>query len=153
MNADRSEWALRLVLRLSGLALILALPAALMPTTAMRWTNDLLLSEPLPATRLVEYLTRSISGLYACLGFVTWFLATDVRRYLPIIVCKAVAGTMFGVGITLLDWAIGMPWYWTAVEGPGIVLISVVTIWLARRAAAGFPSLPDAPANVGQSTR
>lgn len=133
MTDCRSETLLRLLLRVSGLVLMLALPAALMPTEWMRWTNDRLLADPLPATPLTQYLTRSLSGLYAAFGVVTWFLATDVRRYAPIIACKSLAGMLFAVGVFMLDLAIGLPWYWTAVEGPGIFAICLAGLVLARR--------------------
>ena len=74
---------------------MLALPAALMPTSCMQQINAWLLVDPLPVTPLVEYLTHSVSGLYACLGLVTWFLAADVRRYRPVIAVKSIAGMSY----------------------------------------------------------
>lgn len=133
MTAAATEKMLRVLLKASGLVLMLALPAALMPTSWMQRTNDLLLHQPLAATPLAEYLTRSLSGLYASLGLVTWFLATDVRRYAPVIACKSVAGMLFAIGIFVLDLSIGLPWYWTAVEGPGIFVLCAAGLFLARR--------------------
>ncbi len=137
MNVDVTEKMLRVLLRVSGVVLMLALPAALMPTAWMRSANDLLLRDPLPATPLVEYLTRSLSGLYASLGLVTWVLASDVRRYAPIIAWKSIAGMLFAVGLIVLDTAIGLPWYWTLVEGPGVFALCLAGWVLSRRVERG----------------
>lgn len=140
MTLSSTERLLRLLLRVSGVVLMLALPAALMPTSWMRSANDLLLTDPLPATPLVEYLTRSLSGLYASLGLVTWMLASDVRRYAPIIAWKSIAGMLFAVGLIVLDTAIGLPWYWTLVEGPGVFALCLAGWVLARRVDRGQPA-------------
>lgn len=129
---SNAEHLLRLLLRVSGAALMLALPAAVMPTAWMSQINDLLLRHPLPQTPLVEYLTRSLSLLYASLGLITWFLASDVRRYAPVIAVKSVAGMLFAVGVIVLDVTIGLPWYWIALEGPSIFVICAAGLWLAR---------------------
>jgi len=127
------ETALRLLLRVSGAVLMLALPAALLPTEWMRQINAVLLPDPLPQTPLVEYLTRSLSLLYACLGLITWYLATDVRRYAPVIAVKSLAGMAFAIGVFAVDVSIGLPWYWTAAEGPSIFAICAAGWLLARR--------------------
>jgi hypothetical protein len=133
MSASHSEAALRLLLRVSGVALMLALPAALMPSHWMEEIHRRLLGHTLPRSQIVEYLTRSLSLLYAMLGLITWFLASDVRRYAPVIACKSAAGMLFAVGIVALDLIIQMPWYWTATEGPGIFAMCLAGLVLALR--------------------
>ncbi len=133
MDRARTERLLRLVLVVSGVALLCALPAAVMPSDWMRAIHGRAFGEPLPDRRIVEYLTRTLSGMYAALGGITLFLATDVRRFAPVVACKSAVGVAFGAGVLWLDLIVGMPWWWSAAEGPGIVLICGTALVLAVR--------------------
>ena len=126
------ERALVLLLRLNGSLLVLAFLAVFLPTewmaTAHRWLG---LGE-FPRAPLVDYLTRSASALYCIHGGLMIVLSRDVRRFAPVIVYVALAGIAFGVAMTAIDLGAGMPPYWTLAEGPSILLVGGVTLWLAR---------------------
>lgn len=86
----------------------------------------------LPDVPIVGYLARSLSGFYALHGALLVFLARDVRAYLPVIRFLAIAGIVFGVGMFWLDVVVGMPPAWTLAEGPYVVVLSAVLVWLSR---------------------
>jgi glucose-6-phosphate-specific signal transduction histidine kinase len=130
MNAR--ERALILLLRLSGAVLLLAFFAIFLPTEWMARTHRWLGLGEFPASPLVDYLTRSASALYCIHGGLMVVLSTDVRRFAPVIVFVAAAGIAFGAAMIAIDLGAGMPLYWTVGEGPSILLMGVVTLWLAR---------------------
>ncbi len=82
----------------------------------------------LPREPIVGYLTRSASALYALHGAMILFLSFDTRRYAPLITFLAIAALIHGTVMLGIDLAVGMPRWWTLVEGPafaatgGIVL-------------------------------
>ena len=130
MNAR--ERALILLLRVSGGVMLLALFAIVLPTQWMAATHRWLGLGEFPASPLVDYLTRSASALYAIYGGLLVLLARDVRRFAPVIVYLAVTGLAFGVIMIGVDFAAGMPRYWSVGEGPLVLVLSSVILWLAR---------------------
>ena len=130
------ERALTRLVQAQGIIVLLALPAALMPTAWMDATHAALGLGELPRGPIVEYLTRSLSALYAGWGVILLFLARDVRRYAPLLVLLAILGIVFGLGMLALDLWAGMPTPWTAFECPFILLVSAAQYLLARRVMA-----------------
>ena len=126
------ERALILLLRVSGGVMLLALFAIVLPTQWMAATHRWLGLGEFPASPLVDYLTRSASALYAIYGGLLVLLARDVRRFAPVIVYLAVTGLAFGVIMIGVDFAAGMPRYWSVGEGPLVLVLSSVILWLAR---------------------
>jgi uncharacterized BrkB/YihY/UPF0761 family membrane protein len=133
MEATRAEALLKwLLLVLGGLAALAVLPAA-MPFAWMQAVNDWLGLEPLTRTPLTEYLTRSLSVVYALLGAFTIYLGLDVRRYRDLILFVGGLTALLGLGLTAVDLAAGLPPSWVWGEGPPTVLCAAAMIWLARR--------------------
>lgn len=124
---------LKLILRVQGLILLLALPAAFFPRAWMDQGHRMLGMGALPEGPLVEYLARSISLLYAVHGGLAIMAASDLRRHGALIRYLAGTGLCFGLGMIAIDLSAGMPWYWTAAEGPGIVAAAVVILALQAR--------------------
>jgi len=127
------ETLLRVLLYLSAAATLLAFPCALLPVAWMDWTHRQLGLGELPATPIVIYMARSLSLMYGMHGVLMLVLAGDVRRYVPLIRVLAPLMAGFGVAMTLVDWDAGLPWYWTAAEGPSIALFYGVMTWAAGR--------------------
>lgn len=119
-----------------GALTVLALVPIAMPTAWMEAANDWLGLEPFPRATLVEYLTRSLSLIYAMLGIFTLYLARNVRRYLDLIVVVGWLTILLGAALTAIDFAIGMPGHWSWTEGPPTVLVGWAFIGLARRAGS-----------------
>lgn len=64
----------------------------------------------------IVYLTRSISARYALHGALLVFLASELRRYLPVVRFLAVAGAIFGAMMLGIDFAVRMPLPWAVAE-------------------------------------
>lgn len=130
---NMAERVLVIVLRVSGMLLLTALVPAVMPHSWMDEIHRRLDLGQLPDMPIIGYLTRSLSGLYALHGAVIFFVSLDVRRYLPVIKCLFVLGFLFGLGMVVLDRAVGIPTLWACCEGPFIIVLSIIALWLASK--------------------
>ena len=133
MKPRTAERALVWLLRLLGVMTLMALFPMVMPAAWMASVNDWLGLGPFPHSPLTEYLTRSLSLLYALLGAFILYVSSDVRRYRDLIVVIGWLTMVLGSALTVIDFAIGMPPSWSWSEGPPTVLCGIVFVWLARR--------------------
>jgi hypothetical protein len=138
-GADVYEKALILLLRISAVVLLTAVVPAVMPFDWMRAIHWQLGMGELPDGPIVGYLTRSLSAMYAVHGALVFFISLDVRRFLPVVKCLAVLGVVFGVGMLILDILVGMPRSWVVGEGPFVIGLGGVLLWLAVRIEKGSP--------------
>lgn len=136
MQATQAERVLVWLLRVLGVLTLLALFAIVMPTDWMASVNDRLGLEPLARTPLTEYLTRSLSAVYALFGAMTLFVSRDVRRYQPLVAFTGLLTVLLGFFFTVLDSWAGLPASWTWFEGPPTVLLGIAMVWLARQVSA-----------------
>jgi len=141
---NRQEKLLIFVLRLVGGVMLLAWLAVLLPERWMAEGHRLLQLGEFPASPLVDYLTRSASALYGILGGLLTVLATDVRRFAKIIRYLAAMNLVFGVAVTAIDLHAGMPWFWTWGEGPPIVAVALLMLWLLRSVEASSTATSSA---------
>jgi hypothetical protein len=121
-------------LYLMGGMMTLAFAAVVLPTSGMVAIADWLGVGPLQQSALTEYLTRSLSTLYGALGVLHIYLARNVVRHLDVVVVLGWLTVLAGAIVTAIDFAVGMPPYWSWGEGPPTVIAGVALIWLARRA-------------------
>jgi len=134
-----AERALRFVLRLNGLITCLALVAIFMPLEWMNDTHRRLGLGDLPRGPIFEYLARTVSAMYVIHGLLCLLLATDVRRFGPIITFVASIELCFAALVLWIDRRAQMPVAWTLIEAPLIVLFSGTTLALRCRAARARP--------------
>jgi hypothetical protein len=127
---NRHEKALIVLLRLDGLLLLSAMIPAVMPFVWMKDIHRFLGLGELVDGPLIEYLTRSLSAVYAMHGAVELSVSLDIRRYLPVAKCLAILDIVFGFWMTALDITAGMPVFWIVAEGPSIFLVGCVLLWL-----------------------
>lgn len=120
------------VLRVAGGLMLLAAVAAFLPHEIMDIANRWLLAEELPRARVVDYLARSVSLLYAAQGAITLYLSYHVKQYAALLRVQARVAITLGMAMLLLDVRLGMPLYWVLLEGPWITLLGVVTLWLTH---------------------
>ena len=140
-SADIGERALVILLRVSGVVLLTALIPVVMP---FAWMDDIhrwLGMGKLPDAPIMGYLTRSLSAMYALHGALVFFVSLDVRRYLPVVQCLAVLGILFGIGMLLIDRAVGIPPRWAYCEGPSVIVLGAVLLWLTSRVRAANPAV------------
>ena len=119
------------LLRISGIILLTALVPVVMPFGWMQVIHRYLGMGELPTGPIMGYLTRSLSLFYAMHGALIIFVSLDIRRYRPIVKFLAVVSILFGIGMTVLDAAVGMPLYWIMFEGPLVIPLGVAILWLA----------------------
>jgi len=117
-------------LRLMGVIDMLALIAVVMPLDWMSRISDLCGLGPFPSSRLVNYLARTTSALYALHGALILFISFDVVRYRPLISFLGLIAIIHGVILLGIDLAVGMPFFWTLLEAPSFVAIGIVVLWV-----------------------
>ncbi len=127
---NRYERILIWLLRIGGVVMLTALGAVVMPYEWMNVIHQQQGLGQLPHVPIVGYLTRSVSAMYALHGALLLFIATDVRRYLPVLRFLAFAGIVFGTVMLGIDYFVGMPVPWMVGEGPSVVVFSAVILWL-----------------------
>jgi hypothetical protein len=124
-------WALRIL----GIVDMLALIAVVMPLEWMSYINDLWGLGPLPDSRIVSYLARTTSALYALHGAMVLFISCDVVRYRPLITFLAVAAVVHGGILLGIDLTNRMPLVWTLLEAPLFAATGVLVLWLQHRSS------------------
>ena len=139
MSAER--W-LRLILRVTGTALLGALPFVFVPRTWHAAVHEWLGFGPYPDGPVIDYLARSVSAMYVLSGVFCWLVAADVRRWGPMIQFLGWASVGFGAVMTVVDGLLGLPWWWFWGEGPPAVVLGAVLVVLAR--AVGRTAGPEA---------
>ena len=117
---------------LLGIGSLFALVPVLMPMSWMAATHRWLGLGEMPTGPVVEYLARSLPAFYALVGALCLVMASDLDRYRPLVRFFGVCLGLLGIVFTGIDLAAGMPWWWTALEGPGGVVFGVLLFVLAR---------------------
>jgi hypothetical protein len=88
----------------------------------------------MPTAPVVEYLARSLSAFYALVGALYLVVAADLERYRPLVRFLGVAFALMSLVLLGVDLAAGMPWWWSASEGPGGVVFGALLFVPARPA-------------------
>jgi hypothetical protein len=117
---------------LLGIPGLFALVAVFMPFSWMSATHCWLGLGEMPTGPVVEYLARSVSAFYALLGALFLVMASDLERYRPQVRFFGVAFALLGIVFTGVDLLAGMPWWWTAFEGPSGLPFGALLYYLAR---------------------
>ena len=131
--ARSHERLLVFLLRVGAVLTGSAFFAIFLPESTMASIHlDLGLGE-FPATPLTNYLTRSLSAMYAFHGGLLFVLLTNVRRFRMVILFVGCATAGLGVALTAIDLQAPMPGWWTFAEGPWVVVIGIVLALLARK--------------------
>ena len=129
----RADKVLVILLRyLLGIPGLFALLAVFMPVSWMAATHRWLGLGEMPTGPVVEYLARSLSAFYAVMGALCLVLATDLERYRPLVRFLGAAFALMSLVLLGVDLAAGMPWWWSASEGPGGVVFGALLFLLAR---------------------
>lgn len=119
-------------LRYVGTVCLLAMIAVVMPRAWMEAIHHWLGLGDLPDPPIVAYMARMLSAFYALFGGLLWVVSGEVSRWVVVVRYLGWAMIFFG-GITLaVDWQVGLPTYWIALEGPMVMAFGAFIVWLAR---------------------
>jgi hypothetical protein len=124
---------LAVLCRLVGSVLLLAIPAIFLPTEWMAKVHASLGLGEMPRGPLVEYLTRSISALYALHGGLFLLIAGDLPRYRGVALYFGAGDVLFGLAVFGIGLRAGLPAPWLWAEGPPTVATGLLFLALARR--------------------
>lgn len=124
---------LKLILRLTGAALVLAAPFVFLPRTWHGAMHEWLGFGPYPEGAIIDYLVRSVSAMYFLSGVFCWLVSFDVRRHAHVILFLGTSSIAWGVLLTVVDLQSGLPWWWIVGEGPSAVVLGIVLIVLQVR--------------------
>jgi L-cystine uptake protein TcyP (sodium:dicarboxylate symporter family) len=138
LNAETRMRLLVVLLRIAGLFTMTAFLAMLLPVEWMTSTHRWLGLGELPRAPVVDYLARSIAGLYGFHGLLLMIVSGDPVRYHTIVWYVAFMNILFGLMLLAIDIHASLPLWWTISEGPPIVLFGFAIALLNR-------SLPVAP--------
>lgn len=133
MKPEKARTILKWILLVAGGLAATAVFTMAMPTDWMEWANDWLGLGPFHRSPLIEYLTRSLSALYALNGFMALYLARDVTRYADLLAFYGWLTVGVAAALTAIDFSAGMPPSWRWGEGPPMIVLGLVIVWLARR--------------------
>lgn len=128
-----NRWWLLAVFRISGVGMIFALIFVFCPFSWMVRINAWLgMSEELVYTPVTSYLIRTLSGMYAIIGVLFVFISCDLPRYRDIIRFLGTIAIAAGVGVTILDAILRLPFLWTVLEGPMTIALGAIILYLSR---------------------
>jgi hypothetical protein len=128
----RSDASLAFLLRLVGAAELAALAFVLAPLGWMDAVHDGFLGlGPLPAGRIVEYLARHLSALYAVHGAMVLAISFDLPRYRPLVRVLGWSHVGLGVAVGWAGWSAGFPWAWALGEGTLVAACGGLIVVLA----------------------
>jgi hypothetical protein len=83
---------------------------------------------------ITKYLARSLSLVYAMHGAVILGVVLNWAQFRPAVPYLAGLHVAFGLGMLAVDLDAGMPWWWTAAEGPGLAAFALAVLAVYRRA-------------------
>ena len=133
MDRPQAVRLTRILLCIGGVITSSAFLTLLMPVEWMASTHERLGLGPFPPGPIVQYLSRSVSAFYGFHGVLLLVVASDPVRLRPIVIYLAAFNILFGLTTIAIDLHAGMPLWWTAWEGPPVIVIGVVLAALSRR--------------------
>ena len=129
------ERALQIFMRIMGGITAFAIVFVFVPYSVMNAIHDGWLGMgTLSSDPIVGYLARSTSAFYAMTGGLYLYLSFDVKRYRSVIRYVIAFSFVFSVVIFGVDIAEGMPPSWAYGEGPSVLVLTIVSYILWRRA-------------------
>jgi len=115
-------------LYLIAASLILATFTVFLPTSWMIATHEFLGLGKFPDSPLTQYLTRSISALYAIHGMLILSIAIQIKRNWHLVPAIGFTHLFFGLVVCGIGFTAPMPWYWRFAEGPSIAFAGLLIL-------------------------
>ncbi len=121
------------LLRLAGSTELLAFASVIMPRAWMEVAHEWLGLGEMPGGAVLIFLIRQASYVYGMHGVSLWLLATDVRRFRPLVIFNGVSFVLAAPIFFLIDYYSGMPLWWSVVDPLGCGFFGVALLLLDRR--------------------
>ncbi len=86
----------------------------------------------MPSGPIIMFMIRQASYAYGMHGVSLWLLATNVKRYRPLILFNAVAFSVAAVVFAAIDYSAGMPHWWTVADAFGCASFGAALLLLDR---------------------
>ena len=125
---------LRWILILSGLFLMLAFVAVLLPVDWMARAHQWLSLGEFPDVPITVYLARSTSLLYGVHGVLMFYTGITIDRHWRLVWLFGWLHVVIGITILLIDITAPMPLYWTLLEGGPVAVLGILILVLAGMA-------------------
>ena len=119
-----------LLLRLSGAVEILAFIAVVMLRSQMEAAHAWLGLGVMPGGPLVMFMIRQASYSYGMHGISLWVLASDVKRFRPLVILNGIAFLLAAPVFFMIDYTSGMPLWWTLGDTVGCGFFGAALLWL-----------------------
>jgi hypothetical protein len=129
-RTSRTHVWLQTLLILSGLLLLLAVIPVFFSIRTMSFIHEWLGMGEFPDRPITVYLARSTSALYAMQGAIMIFVGLRLRQLWIMVPLIAVLHLWLGLTLLCVDLTAPMPWYWTCAEGPSVIAVGLVFLWL-----------------------
>jgi hypothetical protein len=126
---DRERWQAWL-LRLTGAVEILAFFSVVMPRSWMEASHAWLGMGEMLVSPILMFMIRQASYTYGMHGVGLWVLASDVRRFRPLVILNGISFLLAAPVFYLIDVSAGLPWWWTTFDALGCGLIGGALLWL-----------------------
>ena len=129
MSRERLQaWLLRFV----GTFEMLAFISVVMPRAWMEASHAWLGLGEMPGGPVLMFMIRQASYSYGMHGISLWVLATDVKRFRPLVIFNAVAFLLAAPVFLVIDHTSGMPLWWTVGDTLGCAFFGAALLWLDR---------------------
>src|SRR5689334_84418 len=123
----------KVLLRLAGAFELLAFIAVVMPRPWMEISHEWLGLGAMPHGPVLMFLIRQASYTYGMHGISLWVLASDVKRFRPLIILNGVAYLLAAPVFCVIDYTAGTPLWWTIGDGIGCGVLGAVLLWCTLR--------------------
>jgi hypothetical protein len=134
MNQGRLQSCL---LRLAGAVELLAFAAVVMPRSWMEASHVWLGMGEMPDGPVTIFMIRQASYTYGMHGISLWVLASDVRRFRPLVTLNGISFLLAAPVFFAIDHTSGVPFWWTVVDAAACGFFGAALLWLNRGTGEG----------------
>jgi len=132
MKQEDRKQLLRWLLRLIGLLEAFAFIAVIMPRSWMEASHVWLGLGQMPESSVLMFMIRQASYNYGMHGVFLWILASDLKRFRLLVLLNGFSFLLAGPIFFIIDYTSGMPWWWSAMDGPSLAVMGAAMLWLCR---------------------
>lgn len=122
----------RLILRITALISLIALPAIILPRLAMEKLSWLTGFGQPPDVPLLVYVAAGGAAVFVGQAGFLWILSGDVVRYRPLVLYVGWVYTACGPAFLWIDRDAGMPHWWVAMDSLGSLIVGGTLLWACR---------------------